>query len=208
MRQNSHPGKFIVIEGLDGSGQSTQVKLLGDFLIKNGYNVVPTKEPTKDSEAGKKIRQILDKNTQVEPMDFQELFAKDRKEHLEKLIIPALKEGKTVISDRYFFSSFAYGASSGADLEQLIQINSEFLMPDLSIILKVKPEVCLERIGKRGEPQTLFEEKEKLIKTWETYKIMPERFENVYIIDGEKPIEEVRQNIKDILQDYGLACKI
>src|SRR3989338_4884308 len=120
MGKNPYPGKFIVFEGLDGSGQSTQAAPLRDFLIKNGHEVVLTKEPTKDSEAGKKIREALGKNTEVSPMYLQGLFAEDRKEHLDKVIIPALMGGKTVISDRYFFSSFAFGAASGVDLKKLI----------------------------------------------------------------------------------------
>src|SRR4030043_67748 len=123
MQKNSYSGKFIVIEGLDGSGQSTQTGLLRDFLIKKGQEVILTKEPTRDSEAGKKIKEILDEKIRIEPQKLQDLFAQDRKEHLEKLIVPALKEGKTVISDRYFFSTFAYGAADGLDLEWLIKLN-------------------------------------------------------------------------------------
>ncbi|MBI2626149.1 MAG: dTMP kinase [Candidatus Nealsonbacteria bacterium] len=201
MQKNTYKGKFIVFEGLDGSGQSTQTNLLGDFLVGKGYEVILTKEPTKDSEAGQKIRQVLDKNTQVSPMYLQELFAQDRGEHLDNLIIPALKEGKMIVSDRYFFSSFAYGASSGVEAEELIKLNSEFLMPDLTIILKVRPEVCMERIGKRGGSQTLFEEAEKLKKVWQTYETLPRRFENAYIIDGEKSIEKVHENVKALLQE-------
>jgi len=200
MIKNPHPGKFIVIEGLDGSGQSTQAELLRDFLAERGHDVVLTKEPTKDSEAAKKIHQALEKkDTGVEPRHLQELFAQDRGEHLEKLITPALKEGKIVISDRYFFSSFAYGAASGVELEKLIELNERFLLPELIIVLKVRPEVCMVRIGKRGEPQTFFEEKEKLAKVWQVYEVLPKRFENVYIINGEKPIEEVFEDIKNLV---------
>jgi len=201
MPKNIYPGKFIVIEGLDGSGQSTQVKLLSEFLIKNGHNVVSTKEPTKDSEAGKNIRDVINKSCEVSPSKLQELFAEDRKEHLANVIVPALKDGKTVISDRYFFSSFAYGAASGADMEDLIGLNQDFLMPDFTVILRVKPEVCMERIGKRGESQTLFEQREKLAKVWKIYEILPQRFDGVYIIDGERTIEKVQENIKELLQE-------
>ena len=201
MPKNIYPGKFIVIEGLDGSGQSTQVKLLSEFLIKNGHNVVSTKEPTKDSEAGKNIRDVINKSCEVSPSKLQELFAEDRREHLANVIVPALKDGKTVISDRYFFSSFAYGAASGADLEDLIGLNQDFLMPDFTVILRVKPEVCMERIGKRGESQTLFEQREKLAKVWKIYEILPQRFDGVYIIDGERTIEKVQENIKELLQE-------
>ena len=103
MIQNSYLGKFIVFEGLDGSGQSTQTELLRDFLIEKGYEVIQTKEPTQESKASQEIRETLDKKIKIKPMRLQELFTQDRKEHLDNLINPALKEGKMVISDRYFF---------------------------------------------------------------------------------------------------------
>lgn len=196
MIKNSYPGKFIVFEGLDGSGQSTQAGLLRDFFINKGLEVILTKEPTKDSLTGKKIRQVLDKMTEASPRSLQELFVEDRKEHLEKLVIPALKEGKIVISDRYFFSTFAYGASDSLSLEELIDMNQEFLLPDLTIILKVSPEACVSRIEKRGSGVQLFEKAEKLKKVWQTYEILPNRFKNVYIIDGEKTINEVFNEVK------------
>ena len=199
MIKNTYPGKFIVFEGLDGSGQSTQAALLKDFLIKQDYQVVLTKEPTRDSGAGKKIRQILDEKIKEKPAELQKLFAKDREEHLQNIIVPALEQGKFVISDRYFFSSFCFGVSDGVDLDWLIKLNDNFLLPDLSFILKVSPRVCLERINKRRTAKTLFEKEEKLTKVWENYEKMPQRFENIHIIDGERPIEEVSEEIKNIV---------
>ncbi|MFH1841540.1 MAG: dTMP kinase, partial [Candidatus Nealsonbacteria bacterium] len=116
-------GKFIVFEGLDGSGQTTQANLLKDFLEEKGKEVVLTKEPTKNSEAGRRIREILDEKEKLDPIDLQRLFIQDRREHLDNLIIPSLKEGKTVISDRYFFSTIAFGASDGVDRNWLIEAN-------------------------------------------------------------------------------------
>ncbi len=199
MQKNNYPGKFIVFEGLDGSGQSTQTELLENFLIDRGIETIITKEPTQDSEAGKKIKETLAEKIKIEPQKLQEFFAQDRKEHLENLIIPALKEGKFVISDRYFFSSFAYGASDGLDLNWLIEINNNFLLPDQTFILKVKPEICISRIDKRGAEKTLFEKQEKLAEVWETYEILPQKFENTLIINGEKSIEEVFEETKKII---------
>ena len=196
MIKNPYPGKFIVIEGLDGSGQSTQVGLLRDFLIEKDYQVVTTKEPTQTSEAGKKIKAILDKKTKSDAVKLQELFTEDRKEHLKNTIIPALKQGKFVVSDRYCFSSFAYGASDGIDLNWLIKINNDFLLPDLTFILKVRPKVCISRIERRGTSKTLFEKEKKLAEVREIYKLFPTMFENVKILDGEKSIEEVFEEIK------------
>lgn len=197
MEKNSYQGKFIVFEGLDGSGQSTQASLLRGFLIEKNYQVVLTKEPTIQSEAGRRIKEVLEKRSEITPSGLQELFAKDRGEHLRNIVIPSLKEGRAVISDRYFFSSFAYGASEGLDLEWLIRINNDFLLPDLTIILEVRPEVCISRIEGRGSEKTLFEKKEKLAKVWEVYEKLPVRFENVKVIDGEKPIEEVFSQVKE-----------
>lgn len=199
MRKNPYPGKFIVFEGLDGSGQSTQAGLLRDSLVKKGYKVVLTKEPTIDSEVGREIRKILDEKIKSESKYLQELFTKDRKEHLNNLINPSLKEGKIVISDRYFFSTFAYGVADGLNLEWLIGLNNSFLLTDLTFFLKVSPEICIQRIERRGVEKKLFEKIEKLKKVWETYELLPNRFENVYMIDGEKSIKEVFSQVKNIV---------
>jgi len=199
MEENNYFGKFIVVEGLDGSGQSTQVKLLNSFLTQKGYQAISTKEPTQESEAGKKIKEVLGKSLEIDAMELQELFAQDRKEHLEREIIPNLKQNKIVISDRYYFSTFAYGTAHGADLNELIKMNENFLLPDLTFFLETKPETCINRIEKRGDPKTLFEKREQLAKVWDVYKTLPEYFENVYIIDGEQSIKNVFNQIKVVL---------
>ncbi len=203
MKANKYSGRFIVFEGLDGSGQSTQVKLLAEFLEKRGYKVLKTKEPTKDSKFGKKIRKILDKEKRISPKKLQKLFSKDRAWHLKKIIIPALKERKIVISDRYFFSSFSYGITDGVGLKELITLNKKFLLPDLVFFLDVSPEICVQRIERRGEEKTLFEEKEILKKVYENYKKVLKEFEKttkIFIINGERSIEEVFSEIKKIVQ--------
>jgi dTMP kinase len=124
------------------------------------------------------------------------LYVQDRKEHLENKVIPALKEGIFVVSSRYAFSTFAYGYSDGLDIDLLIKMNEEFLLPDLTIIVDVKPESCVKRIEDRGEPKELFEKFEKLKKVNEIYKKIPEMFENIFMVDGEKPIPEVFEKIK------------
>lgn len=200
MIKNFYPGKFIVFEGLDGSGQTSQTSLLGEFLNRNGYNVIKTKEPTQDSEAGKRIRKVLEEHIEIDPLDFQKLYAQDRKEHLDNVIIPALKQKTIVISDRYFFSTFAFGTAHGSDLEELIKLNDNFLYPDITFLLKVDPRVCIERIKKRADPRTLFEKEKRLAKVWDVYKTFPSRFENVHFIDGEQSIQEVFEQVKSYLE--------
>ena len=199
MIRNPYSGKFIVIEGLDGSGQSTQAETLKVFLSEEGKEVVLTKEPTADSDAGKKIKEILREKNIISSWELQKLFVQDRKEHLSNLIMPSLKKGTIVISDRYFFSTFAYGVSDGLNLDKLIEMNNDFLLPDLTFILKVSPEVCMERIEERGKGTELFEKREKLEKVWQTYEILPNKFKNVYMIDGEKTKGEVFSRIKEIV---------
>ncbi len=195
MQKNSYKGKFIVFEGLDGSGLSTQAKMLGDYLKAGGHEVILTKEPTMDSEAGRQIRAILDEKIKTEPAEIQKLFAQDRKEHLDNLIIPALKEGKIVISDRYFFSTFAFGAV-GSDLEWLIGLNKDFLLPDMTFLLLVRPEISIDRIIKRGDGIKLFEKLPTLEKVYENYKNIAKMFEGVCVINGEMTVDEVSEKIK------------
>jgi len=201
MIKNNYPGKFIVVEGLDGSGKSAQVDLAIDFLKEKGKEVVVTKEPTVDSEAGRKIKQALRHEISVEPLGLQGLYVQDRKEHLENKVKPALKEGKFVVSSRYAFSTFAYGYSDGLDVDLLIKMNDNFLLPDLTIIVDVSPESCVKRIEGRGEPKELFEKLEKLTKVNEIYKKLPDMFENVVMVNGERTIPEVFEEIQKIIND-------
>ncbi len=190
---------FIVFEGLDGSGQSTQAELLKEFLKEKGCQVILTKEPTSDSEPGREAKKMLNKKINSSPRKIQELITKDRKEHLEKTITPALKEGKIVISDRYFFSTLAYGAADGIGSDWLFEINKLFLYPDIIFLFKVRPEVCMERIIKRGRQISVFEEEKKLASIWDVYKTFPEKFSNFHLIDGEKDIRGVSEQIKALI---------
>lgn len=195
MIKNTHPGKFITFEGLDGSGQSTQVELLEKFLNEKGLSAVKTKEPTLNSKVGKELREILDRQKEASFQKLQELFAEDRKEHLENFIIPNLKKGINVICDRYFFTAFAFG-SINLDLNWLIEINDDFLMPDVAFFLDVRPETCLRRIEEKNKKKTLFENREKLEKAYQNFKEIVKKFSSLKSINGEKPIKEVFEEIK------------
>ncbi len=195
MIKNTHPGKFITFEGLDGSGQSTQVELLEKFLNEKGLPTVKTKEPTLNSKVGKELREILDKQKEASFQKIQELFAEDRKEHLENFIIPNLEKGINVICDRYFFTAFAFG-SINLDLDWLIEINDDFLMPDVAFFLDVGPKTCLRRIEERNKKKTLFENREKLKKAYQNFKEIVKKFSSLKSINGEKPIKEVFEEIK------------
>ena len=196
MIKSNYSGKFIVVEGLDGSGKNAQIDLLVNFLKEKGKDVIITKEPTTESEAGRKIKQALRKEIEVEPLELQKLYVQDRKEHLENKVIPAIKQGKFVVSSRYAFSTFAYGHSDGLDVDLLVKMNDNFLLPDLTLIIDVSPDSCMERIEGRGEPKELFEKLEKLTKVKEIYKRIPQMFENVVVVNGEMAIPEVFKEVK------------
>ncbi|MDP3724846.1 MAG: dTMP kinase [Nanoarchaeota archaeon] len=181
---------FLVVEGLDGSGKTTQGTLIGDELRNKGREVVMTKEPTATSAIAQKLADALAKKIKVEPRELQELFTRDRKDHVERLIMPILEKGLVVISDRYAFSTLAYG-SLHHDEKWLKELNAHFPLPDLTLFFDVEPNECLQRIGHRGKPQELFEEKKKLEKIRNAYlKISKEFPLHFKVIDGNGTIEE------------------
>ena len=207
MKKNLYKGKFIALEGLDGSGQTTQVNLLKNYLTQEGYKVILTKEPTWDNEAGKWVNNTLRQNKQLNPDELktlQEKFAEDREWHQKNRVEPALKQGKIVITDRSQFSSFAFGAASGVDIKYLFSLNDKFINPDIVIILKVSPSTCIARIQKRGEKEALFEKEKQLEKVWNIYEKLAKKFKNIIVVNGEKTIEEIHKNIKILLTEKGL----
>jgi len=152
---------LIVFEGIDGSGTTTQAEILANKLKKKGLDVFKTSEPT-ENKIGLLTREILQNKWQTSPSALQLLFCADRADHLEKQINPALKKGKIVITDRYFYSTIAFGslACSKKWLENICQI---FPLADIIFYLKLDSQIALERIVKRGEKE-LFEKKEFLEK--------------------------------------------
>jgi len=198
MHRNPYSGKFIVFEGLDGSGQSTQAGLLYRYFQEQNYSAILTKEPAEDFESGKRIRQVLQKKETMSSGNLQKLFVNNRKDHLENLIIPCLKEGWLVISDRYFLSTCAFGGIN-LDIEWLIKLNGNFILPDITFVLDVPSEICLQRIDKRGTTREFFEEKQKLAKVLENYRTLAKRFPNTYLIDGRPLIEVLFKSVLDMI---------
>ncbi len=205
MQKNNYPGKFIVFEGLDGSGQSTQGEKLVDFLnsFKHKFRLgLPgahlTKEPTNNLIGGL-IRGQLTHNWKSTAECLQLLFAADRAHHLEKEVIPLLKKGIWVISDRYFFSTIAYGSLEISDWQWLKVINKPFLLPDLSLFLKVSPSVCTQRMKKARFGMELFEKKQILEKVWQGYARLAKEFNNIHMINGEQTVGKVFEDVKKVI---------
>jgi len=186
---------FIVFEGLDGSGSTTQAQQLTKRLEAHGKAVFKTKEPTNGTPIGTQIRDVLQHKWEASPEGLQLLFCADRAEHLRNEIEPALSNNKVVVCDRYLLSTIAYGSLAVKDVNWLKTLNKYFREPDLTFYLKLSPEVCLERIRGRGSEFELFEKNEKLTKIGEAYAQLSNEYTNVYVIDATQSIEEVEEEV-------------
>jgi len=166
-------GYFVVFEGLDGSGKSTQIKLLANRLRDKGFNVYETFEPT-DSPIGSLIHQMMTGRIRSDEKTIATLFAADRIDHLlndVNGIHAKIMKGIVVICDRYYFSSYAYHAVH-IPIDWVIHTNSlsaEILRPDINIFLDVPPEKCLARLKEERRHLELYEDLENLRRVRDTY---------------------------------------
>jgi dTMP kinase len=154
--QHHFPGFLIAIEGIDGAGKTTQAHHVQEVLQARKLAVIRTKEPT-TGHWGQVLRDsALTGRLSIE--EEVEAFIKDRKEHVEQTINPALREGKIVIVDRYYFSTAAYQGARGVDPDELIRKNESFAPePDLLVLLDIEPKAGLQRIKTRGDRANHFE---------------------------------------------------
>ena len=184
-------GIFIVFEGIDGGGKSTQIKMLADYFKDKGYEVEFHVEPTDGSVGSLLWTYMRSKDRSFSPETEALLFAADRIEH-GKSIKKALEEGKVVISDRYIHSSLAYQGAAGVDPVWMQSLNRHALKPSLVILLDIDPEKSLERVSDRAK--TVFEERKYLKKVRAEYLRYAEAGE-LEIIDATQPIEDVHREI-------------
>lgn len=190
-------GKLIVVEGIDGSGKTTFSKALYEKLKEKRNNFIFSFEPT-FGPIGKKIKEILSKKEE-RLQELRMLFFKDRAWHVENLIIPALKEGKWIILDRYYLSTLAYQGAQGFSLKDLL-IESETIapIPDLVIYLDLPLDVAFERMKNREKDLSLFEKKEFLRRVKKNYENCLKLF-NYIVIDAIRPLEENLQYVLEFL---------
>jgi dTMP kinase len=144
-------GKLIAIEGIDGSGKTTQARLLVDALVRSGVRAVSTKEPT-DSRYAQRIRELADRAERAAPEEELQLFFDDRAEHAEKLLRPSLASDAVVVTDRYYLSTVAYQGARGLDAATILADSEAlFPVPDLAVLLEVPAALGLERVRSRGK---------------------------------------------------------
>lgn len=205
---------FITLEGIEGSGKTSQIKHIAAFLENHGIHCIITREPG-GTITGKKIRSILldPKNKDIDPVTELLLYNADRVQHINTIIIPSLSEGKTIICDRYFDATIAYqGYARGLNIsliKQLHKIAAKNLKPDITFLLDLNPEIGLERAwkqvktGQRTIIETRFEKEmlsfhKKVRKGYLTIAgLEPDRFK---IIDASQNIVHVTQDIINTLK--------
>lgn len=207
-QRHNYPGKLIALEGIDGSGKTTQALELVESLKKEGIKTVYTKEPT-DGEIGKMIRRILTGEKNFEPVSFQYLFAADRVEHQEE-IIGFLKKGKIVVSDRYFWSSIPYGATDrGIDFKKsqdeanillvcysILSLYHQFIAPDITAYLEVSADAALKRLSAIRHNADIYDKLEKLKSIARGYEWLIRKFpRELTVIDGSKSIDKVSEEL-------------
>jgi len=192
------PGRLVVIEGLDGAGTTTQAQRLVAYLNGHGRKAHLTREPS-DGPVGLLIRQMLTgahaiPGQKLSQGTFGLLFAADRLDHIQREVEPAIAAGATVVSDRWYHSSLAY-QGTGADRDWIAQLNSRALRPDVTIFLKVRPEVAAKRRATAGRTQELFENLEMQREVDAGYRATIAELiaagETIEIIDGELSEEQV-----------------
>lgn len=194
--KKKYGGFFLVFEGLDGSGKSTQAEM----LFNKFHNAILLHEPTEETKEGRRIRSILiGKSRPVSPLKMQMLFAEDRRAHLENIIIPALRAGKIVICDRYIFSSMAYRGVEVA-MEEIVSLNEGFLYPDATIFLRVLPGEGVRRMCSAKKEVDLFEKEEFLAGVAVNYERLLVNYPDVYAFNGEQSLEQVHQEITEFLR--------
>ena len=151
--------RFIVFEGIDGSGKSTQCDIFHERLIRRGIAAVKLAEPS-DGPWGRRIREMLRDSSMVPAEEQLRLFILDRRDDAEKNIIPALQRGEIVVMDRYYFSNAAYQGAAGIPPARIIQENiaQGFPEPDRIYLIDIDPALALKRVmGRKSRPSELFD---------------------------------------------------
>ena len=210
------PGTFITFEGIDGSGKSTQLRLLGNFLKANGCDVLLTREPG-GTTLGLRLRAaVLDATEEVDPLTELLLYAADRAQHVRRKLRPALETGQVVISDRYADATVAYqGAGRGFSPElisQIVQLATEGLKPDLTLLFDLTIKESTSRTARRSTGKTAtrisrdrldIEKADFHARVRDAYlQIALAEPDRVKLVDTSGPVEHTHERLKGIIIPY------
>lgn len=200
-------GLFIVFEGIDGCGKSTQILKFTKYLseLSKYHHILLTRNPYQARE----IREILRLNEPAEHKSekLAELFVNDRKEHISDLVLPHLNKGHHVVCDRYKLSTIAYQSAQGLLMEQLIKMHDELPIPDITFIIDTPAEIAAERMKKDDRDEHKFESDlnfQKKVKENYLESINHHPNEKIIVIDGNKSIEEIFNKIVEEFEKLSL----
>lgn len=202
-------GKFIVLEGPDRCGKSTQAKLLYNYFISQGYDVVLTREPGGTATA-EKIRQIvLEPGLDVRPMAELLLYKASRAQHTQEKIIPALQDGKIVICERYTMSTCAYqGYARGIDLKLIHTVNdiaTTGLKPDLTVVFLMSDKYFSSRGEYLFADRLEREDMQFRQNMRQGYKNLVSTTENAYLIDADADVDGIHQQVIELLEKHQIC---
>ncbi len=191
------PGMLVVLEGIDGAGTSTQTALLAERLAAAGIAAHATREPS-DGPIGRLLRQLLaGHEAPVTASTLALLFAADRMDHLAREVEPAIATGKVVLSDRWYHSSLAYQGSE-EDRAWIHALNARARRPDLTFLLDVRPEVAAARRAADRRSEEIFDALATQRRVAETYRTVADQLagrERIVVLDGERPVAELADEI-------------
>ena len=200
-------GYFISFEGIDGSGKSTQIQKLAEFLEARDFDILITREPG-GSKGGEEIRNLLLQGN-VDRWSAETeilLFTAARRDHLERIILPALEEGKIVICDRFTDSTRMYQGMRGVNLRNLVDTLNEKVIkfdPDLTIVIDINPEISLKRAKSRKTVEERFEDfgVDLQMKMREGFLELAKEFGNrVEVVNGQQSIDELAKDICSLVK--------
>lgn len=193
--------RFIVFDGIDGSGKSTQVQLLASYFESIGVDVILTREPT-NGKWGSLVRKSATSGRL--PFDLElEYLLNDRDEHLQNVIIPSLKANKVVISDRYYYSTIAYQGARSNDVESVKQavLKKNFLKPDVTFIFDVPVDIAIKRITQsRHDKLDEFEQEKSLREVQKNYNVICKSDPGIIRINGSENIDSIHTKLLKSLQ--------
>ncbi len=209
LRRNPHKGLYIALEGTEASGKTTQVEKLKEYFESKGRSAVTTREPRKEGIIGDIVHRVLKGEVKMDSVAFQYLFSTDRVLNHQEIVMPALEAGKTVISDRSFWSAVVYGVLDRTNgkynketMDQLLVAQSilsfyhQFIVPDFTFYLKIPLDVSVKRLLQKKGKKEIYEEKGKIEKIIKGYDFVFSNFENEIItIDGTKSVEEITKEM-------------
>ncbi len=202
-------GRFIVLEGLDGAGTTTQARMLGERLRAVGRRAHVTAEPS-GGPVGALLRQVLRRRVNggegdgFDPHSLALLFAADRLDHLSAEVVPRLADGEDVISDRYALSSLAYQSLTTRDAAWVELINGRARAPDLTLFLRVRPAVALRRRRGTGTLPELYEVdafQRRVARSYERAVVaLQARGQRIVMLDGERPAVDVAEEVARLVE--------